>query len=192
MSPLELTALVVVAAWLAALTLLGLLLVRQVGLMTVRLDRDLHGAAPVEDGLAVGDPIPEPIRSWLDGRGGPQFILVLGAVCGPCRELAEDLDGRAIGSPVLAVISGNPGSARRLQEALPAAIPSMLDPAAHAAVRALGISTTPFVFEVRGERIAAKAALRGADHLERFIGEAESVPDEELLPVLEVKGHVDR
>jgi len=191
MSPLELTAVVVVAAWLAAVTLVTLLLVRQVGLVTVRLDRDLQGAAPVEDGLEVGDPVPEPVRAWLDGRGGPQFILILGAVCGPCRELAADLEDRSVGSPVLAIISGNPSSARTLQEALPAAIPSMLDPTAHAAVRALAISTTPFVFEVRGGRIAAKAALRGAEHLERFIGDAETVPDEELLPLLEVKGHED-
>lgn len=189
MSTLELVAMVIVAGWLAVLTVVALLLVRQIGLLTVRLDRDAQATAPVGDGLAVGQEIPEMMRPWLDEHTGPQFILVLGAVCAPCREIADELQDASLKSPVLALISGRRAPAQALRDMLPSTVRTVLDPDAEAAVRGLAISTTPFVFEVRGRRIAAKAALRGTDHLERFISEAEAVPTEELQPILEVKAH---
>jgi len=120
MTALELVALAATTVWLGVLTLVAVLMVRQIGLISVRLDRDQDRSAPVGDGLPVGTPLP--------------------------------------------------------------------DPAAERAVRALRIATTPFVVEVRAGVIAVKAALRGADHLERFVEEAESVSTDSLGPEVQTYG----
>jgi len=189
MTALELVALAATTVWLGVLTLVAVLMVRQIGLIGVRLDRDQDRSAPVGDGLPVGTPLPTEVGSLLEPSGdAPAFILILGAVCTPCREMAQELSGFPSSSRVLALVSGNRDLALELSELLPKSMPSLIDPAAERAVRALRIATTPFVVEVRAGVIAVKAALRGADHLERFVEEAESVSTDSLGPEVQTYG----
>lgn len=188
MNGLELTALLLTVGWIAVLTLTAVLLVRQVALLTVRLDRIGEEGRPVGDGLAVRDEVPAEVARLLPSAGeeDPSFVLILGAVCNPCRELLEQMAGIVPESPICALIAGRSPAATSMMELVPDGISCVGGPDAAAAVDALHISTTPFVFEVRSNRIAAKAALRGAEHLVRFIGEAESVSTSDLWEGIDV------
>jgi hypothetical protein len=84
------------------------------------------------------------------------------------------------------VAGGDQRLASELIALLPDAVRTIGGDAARDPIAALSISTTPFVFEFRDDRLAAKAAVRGFDHLARYVSEAESVPTSELWPDLEV------
>lgn len=80
----------------------------------------------------------------------------------------------------MALASGRAETIEMLTSAIPDWVKVVRDPEALAAIRTLDVVTTPFVFEVREGRVAAKAALRDAEHLLEFITEAESVPTSRL------------
>jgi hypothetical protein len=158
---------VLVVVWIGVLTIVVLLLVRQVGLVTVRLDlrRDLD--APIADGIGLGTEIGPSVARHVDAEKA--YVLILGAVCGPCRELALDLSQQRFAHPVVAFISGSAELAQGIADLLPSGMNVVLDPEALVAVQELEIETTPFVFQIEGGRVTAKAALRGAEHLLRFV-----------------------
>lgn len=173
-SGLDLVVAVAATVWMGLLSLVVVLLVRQVGLLTVRLDRSGDVAAPVDDGLEIGSAVPEPVAHALDSAEHElQYVVVLGAICAPCRELAADLGRTQIvdaDSPVVFLISGGSEElADDLSKLLPAGTQVLRDPLATEIVNDLRVQTTPFVFEITDARIAGKAALRGATHLERFV-----------------------
>jgi hypothetical protein len=192
-SSLETVALVLVAAWLALISVLVLLLVRQVGLITVRLDRARSAGAPVADGLAVGEHLPPEVTDRLPDtvaqtRG---YLLVLGAVCQPCRQLLDDLRDARFDAPVHAVVSGSTEHADAVMELVPDTMQAVTEPAATAIVHALEIESTPFVFEVKEGQITAKAMVRGAEHLLAFIDDgAAKGTDRGRAVRKEVKLHV--
>jgi hypothetical protein len=187
---LELVAVGLVAAWLLVLTVVAMLAIRQIGLLTIRLDRDRLDAAPVADGLAVGQPVPPEVSELLVVEPNqPAFVLIFAAVCGPCRQLVAHLADMNIDARLVAIISGRRELARALHDMLPSSIEGIEDPSAEHAVRALQISTTPFVFEIRDGVIAAKAALRDAEHLQRFVAEAQTMTNTEFRSELEVQTH---
>jgi hypothetical protein len=174
MSGLELGVAIALAVWIAFLSLAVVLLVRQVGLLTVRLDRSRDSTAPVDDGLALGSAVPAAVGRALDpADGGPLYVVVLGAICAPCRELAADLGRTQLVdavSPLLFLISGGSEElADDLAALLPAGTQVLRDPLATEIVNELRVQTTPFAFEIANARIAGKAALRGAKHLEQFV-----------------------
>lgn len=173
MSDLAVAALALVAVWLLALTVVVMLVVRQVALVTIRLDRGRDQAAPVRDGLPIGSELPPAAVEVVPAQdAGPSFLLILAAICGPCRELARSLRDLPLAGRAAAVISGSPDLAAELAAQLPDGIRVVLDPAAEAVVSELAISTTPFVFEVRDGRIAAKVAVQGPEHLSSFVGDS--------------------
>jgi hypothetical protein len=178
-------------AWLAALTVTVLATVRQVAIVMVRLDRDAGPAVPVDDGLEVGSRVAEPVtRHIAPVPDRPSFVLVLAAVCQPCHELAGGLVDVDTSAPMVALVSGAEGSlADELAGRLPPSVRTVTREDAGAAVGALQVSTTPFVFEIRSGKVAAKAAVRGLDHLKDFISEAETVSTAELWPEPKVVTH---
>lgn len=192
MSDVEVVAVTVLAAWMALLTLACLLLVRQLGLITVRLDRDNAGPAPVDDGPDVGAAVPAEVSVLLPDRDtGPIFALVLSAVCAPCRQVATGLAELSSGSPLVALVTGRSDAANDLASLLPADVPRVVGAQAENAVRALALNTTPFVVEIRQKHVAAKAAIRDPEHLIRFIDEADAVSDVELHSDMEVVVHAN-
>jgi Na+/H+ antiporter NhaB len=67
MSAPAVAALVLVCAWLGALTLIVVLLVRQIGLLTVRLNVASQALSLDDDGPEVGSSVPEEVASVLPG-----------------------------------------------------------------------------------------------------------------------------
>jgi hypothetical protein len=195
---LETVVVAVVAAWVVVLTLVALGLVRQIGLITVRLDRD-RGPAAVDDGLEIGEPVPEEVLSQVavdqDSLG---YLLILGAVCAPCRELVSDLRGRTLARPVTVLVSGQEDRASSISELLPPDVSVIYDLGDRQGdlAKSLRIATSPFAFEIQHGKVHGKAVLHGADHLLQFIQPtatpANGNANGALLHVQEVEAHAER
>jgi thiol-disulfide isomerase/thioredoxin len=180
---LVVAALVLVGAWLAVLTLVAVLVVRQIGLLTVRLSVAGRAAALNADGIEVGSRLPEPVTSALPelNEERTSYVLMLSANCEPCRELAHDLSGHLLEEPIVALVPGKEELAEQVAEMLPPAVKTVLDPLADELGQALDIHSTPFVLEVRGGVVTEKsyvhdgvsdflAFIRGGDASERTTG----------------------
>jgi hypothetical protein len=183
---LEAVAILVASLWIAILTLISVLLVRQVGLLTVRLDRERDSGRVATDGLKLGTVAPEPLRAVVEGLESPSFLLVLGANCLPCRDLVAGLDdGVSFDSPLVALVTGNEEIAAHLGRELPDGTIVVVGNTAQQIFDVLNLDTTPFIFEL-ADRISGKTALRSAAHLISFI-EGKGEPGNRLpAPSLEV------
>lgn len=177
------TALIVLAVWCAVLTLVVLACIRQIAVFGLRIDKTLFsGTEPVDDGLELGSPIPPEVTELFAGipTDGPSFLVLMSSTCTTCRDLAFELSDTTFDRPVVTLVAGRSELVDIIVAALPVSTTVVRDPEATLAAKALDIKTTPFVFEFRRGELAAKAALRGADHLKRFIGEAATVSDSDL------------
>jgi hypothetical protein len=149
MSALQLTALILSGFWLGVLTLAVLLLVRQVSVLTVRLDIAIQQFSPSNDWLAVGAPVPEEVTTALPQlREGLHYILALSATCEPCRDLVAQFDGQEVIRHVLALVSGPPERAENLIDFLPPSVEVIRDPRASSLLRSLQIRSTPYAVEM--------------------------------------------
>ncbi len=165
MSALGVTALAIAGVWLVVLTVLQLASIRQIAIVTVRLDREGAQSQPSDHGRPIGERIPESVVEVLDvDAGGVGYLLLLGANCEPCRELVSDLRVPSLPRPVTAIISGREELFAGMLELVPPTIKAVSDPTDEMA-NALDIWATPFVFEIEDGTIRGKAQPRGAAHL---------------------------
>lgn len=187
MSDLGVVALVLVSCWMAVLSIAVLLLIRQVGLTTVRLDRIRDVRAPVNDGLDVGKAAPEAVVDLLpETASAPTYFLVLGSLCAPCRELLADLRPDDLTHTTFALIGGREDIKDDVVSLVPMGMRAVTGEAGAAALRALEVSTTPMAFEVRDGTITGKAMLRGAQHFLSFVGESAGATKSPKLEIEEV------
>ncbi len=178
MSALAVAALVLVCIWLGVLTLVAVLLVRQVGLLTVRLSMTSQAISLDNDGPEIGDSLPEDVASVMPEEE-PAYLLLISAGCDPCRELVAELDGRRFQRPIVALVPGREEQAGQLAALLPADVRVVLDPEATRLAEALDLESTPFALEVEGGTVARKAHLYGgASALIEFV-EPGSTPSQE-------------
>jgi hypothetical protein len=176
MSALAIAALVLVCIWLGALTLVVVLLVRQIGLLTVRLSIAGEAASLDDDGPEVGTSIPETVASVLPSRGEERaYLLLISSTCTPCRELVADLRGEhRFEQKVVALVPGPEELARELAELLPPGTRAVLDPQATELAEAIDLESTPFALEVEGGTVTRKAFLHdGASELIEFVESAD-------------------
>jgi hypothetical protein len=180
MSGLAVAALVLACVWLAVLTLVVILLVRQIGLLTVRLSvvgrqaPDLHN-----DGPEVGSSVPEEVASALpEVRSERACVVLISAGCTPCRELAAGVRRHDFELTVVALVPGHEELADELAALLPPGVRVVRDPEAHTLAQALTISSTPFAVEVERGVVTKKAYLfDGASDLIKFV-EADKIPSQ--------------
>ena len=182
MSALAIAALVLVCIWLGVLTLVVVLLVRQIGLLTVRLSIAGEAASLDDDGPEVGSNVPEAVASVLpDGGVERAFLLLISSTCTPCRELVADLGGeQRFEQKIVALVPGPEELARELVALLPSGMRTVLDPQATELAEALDLESTPFVLEVEGGTVTRKAFLhRGASELVEFVESASGRAEQE-------------
>lgn len=178
-------ALVLVGAWIAILSLVVLVLVREVALLRARLDESSQ-AILMRDGPDVGRALPEAVRASLSGDS---FLLLLSAICGPCHDLAKELrTERPPDAPLIALVTGRRELADRIVSELPQWATVIRDPQAGQVARALNIKSTPFAIRVRDGRVAGKAYLRGTRDLLR-LAQAGQVSALAAPPQSEEVGH---
>lgn len=176
MSALAVAALVLVCIWLGVLTLVAVLLVRQIGLLTVRLSVASQTLSLDDDGPEVGSNIPEDVTSALpdleEDRG---YLLLISAGCTPCRELVVDLGEHSFEQKILALVPGREEQASELAALLPSGIRVVLDPEATELAESLELESTPFAIEVEGGTVTRKTYLHeGASDLIAFVQSGEA------------------
>jgi len=163
MNSLGIFAALVIGVWTGVLTLVVLLLVRQVGLLTVQVSR--KSPAIDTDGPKIGRPVPREVLTMLPRlHQGQTHILLLSATCGPCREIATALsrnNGNA--TSVLALIAGRAELAQELGAMLPPQYQVVHDPGASEVADALYIHSTPFSITVTDGIVSGKSYLRSAN-----------------------------
>ena len=175
MSALAIAALVLVCIWLGVLTLVVVLLVRQIGLLTVRLSVASQAFSLDNDGPEVGSSLPEEVTSvvpeLMEERA---FLLLISSSCTPCRELVADLQGEhrfeQNEQKIVALVPGHEEPAREMAALLPSGIRVVLDPDAARVAEAIDLESTPFALEVERGTVARKAFLHeGAADLVAFV-----------------------
>jgi hypothetical protein len=173
MSALAIAALVLVCIWLGVLTLVVVLLVRQIGLLTVRLSVASQAFSLDNDGPEVGSSLPEEVTSvvpeLMEERA---FLLLISSTCTPCRELVSDLQGeqRFEEQKIVALVPGHEDQAREMAALLPSGIRVVLDPDAARVAGAIDLESTPLALEVERGVVTRKAFLHeGAADLVAFV-----------------------
>ena len=169
MSALGTTALVLAAVWMGALTVVAILIVRQIAIVMVRLDRIGTGVMtlptyePMSEGPELGSQLPAEVARALPELGsGTSHVLLLSATCSPCRDMAEGL-GRADlaairkRSRVVALVPGRAELADGVAAMLPTGIRQVRDPQATALANQLSIQRVPFALRVEAGKVTAKA-----------------------------------
>jgi hypothetical protein len=160
MSALAIAALVLVCIWLGVLTLVVVLLVRQVGLLTVRLSTAAQTISLDDDGPEVGSGLPEDVAELMP-EDEPAYLVLISAGCDPCRELVAELDGRRFEQSIVALVPGREEQAGELAALLPSDMRVVLDPEATQLAESLDLESTPFVLEIEGGTVTRKAHLYG-------------------------------
>ena len=162
MSALAIAALVLVCIWLGVLTLVVVLLVRQIGLLTVRLSVKSQAFSLDDDGPEVGSSLPEEVTAVLpDQEEERAYLLLISTGCDPCRELVADLGGRRFEQNIVALVPGREEQASELAALLPSGIQVVLDPKATMLAESLELESTPFALEVERGTVTRKAHLYG-------------------------------
>ena len=175
MSALAIAALVWACVWLGVLTLVVVLLVRQIGLLTVRLSVASQAFSLDNDGPEVGSSLPEEVTSVVpELMEERSYLLLISSSCTPCRELVSDLQGeqRFEEQKIVALVPGHEDQAREMAALLPSGIRVVLDPDAARVAGAIDLESTPFAVEVERGMVARKAFLHeGAADLIAFVEE---------------------
>ena len=160
MSALAIAALVLVCAWLGVLTFVVMLLVRQVGLLTVRVSIATRATSLDEDGPEIGTTLPEDVAEVMPEKERA-YLLLISEGCDPCRELVAELGGHRFEQKIVALVPGREEQAAELAALLPSDIKVVLDPEAIQLVESLDLESTPFVLEVEDGIVTRKVHLFG-------------------------------
>jgi hypothetical protein len=194
MSALLIAALVLACVWLGVLTLVVVLLVRQIGLLTVRLSVAGEATPLDDDGPEIGSSVPEDVAAVLPDQAEEHaYLLLVSSTCLPCWELVADLGERRFEQNIVALVPGHGEKAGELAALLPSSVRVVLDPEATRLAGALQLESTPFVLEVEHSTVTRKAYLHeGASDLIAFVesgnGAAEKKSFVEITEKEEVEG----
>jgi hypothetical protein len=187
MSGVAVAALVLVCVWLGVLSLVVVLLVRQIGLLTVRLSVASQALSLDNDGPEVGSKLPDEVVSALPALEGERaYVVLLSATCDPCRELVSDIGERHFEQTIVALVPGREQMAGELASLLPSGMQAVLDPEASRLAEALKIHSTPFALETADGTVTRKAYLHGgaADLVEFVAPENTAARAESLVQVM--------
>lgn len=167
-----LLALVLVALWLGVVTLVLLVLIRQVTALQLALQQRAGESFSVDaDGPVVGTTVDEAVmdvlrRTDLDTDGALN-VLVLSSTCGPCREIVTAFEHeRAPHEPIVALVAGSglpsaelSGLAAQRFEAVVHGGP------ADEAAQALSIHSSPFLVLIHNSVVVAKTYVRSVEDI---------------------------
>ncbi|MDQ3381495.1 MAG: hypothetical protein M3546_14465 [Actinomycetota bacterium] len=169
MNDIELLASVLATLWLGILTLVMLLVIRQIGLITLRLDIASQPAVLPADGLNFGVRVPVDAVGLVPGlKNGLVYVLLVAGTCTPCRELVPHLSSVRTRGQVLTLVPGREEFASDLIQMLPRS-EVVRDPAATEVAKALEMERTPAVLEIEDGIATGKAHLFSAKDFQNLI-----------------------
>ncbi len=171
MSGLGLAALLAVAVWLAVLSLVALLLVRQLSLVTLRLSLVAPHAPADARGPDLGAAVPPDANAMLRRDGRPTVLLLLSGTCSTCRSLAARLGPRELGEDTVVLIGGRQSLATDVAELLPSGTDVRFEPQASRIAKEIGLDAVPFGLRIDAGTVSRKAYLHGPDDVLRLRGD---------------------
>jgi hypothetical protein len=175
MTGLEQAALIIAAIWLVVLTLVLLLVVRQMGLLTVRLTLIAPHSSADDDGPEIGSQVPKDVPELVALDGHPMTLVFFSATCAVCRTLAASLTPEFVGEDTLTLIAGDPALARPIARLLPESADHLFEPRASQVAQALSVESVPFAIRVEGGLVQSKTYLHSASDLQRLNGKRSGV-----------------
>lgn len=189
MSGLPLIALVTTAVWMCLLTMVMMIVIRHVGLLTLRIQA---GHISAGDGLLIGDRVPvDAIDVAPDLDKDLRYLVFLSENCGACHELAPQLDQVPNTTKLIALVVGeDERRTETLQKKLPAMIRSIEGESARRVSDAFRVHQTPQALQVENGIIVGRATLRTIDDLGQLIRAYESSDAREMaMTMREVHDH---
>jgi hypothetical protein len=167
MTSIEVAAVVLVAAWLSVLTLLVLLLVRQLGLIGVRLAA--QGTAP-DQSLPIGTPLPAAVTGVLPELADElAYLVFLSSTCSSCTDFARDLDMLDSDAPVRVFVAGVGEATDDLAALVPDQFPTIREPIASTVAEALQIRGTPIALQVERGILTGRAIGTRVEEIRRLL-----------------------
>ena len=193
MSALAIAALVLVCVWLGVLTLVVVLLVRQIGLLTVRLSVAGEATSLDDDGPEIGSSVPEDVAVVLPDQAEEHaFLLLISSTCLPCWELVTDLGEHHFEQNIVALVPGHGEKAGELAALLPSSMRVVLDPEATRLAGALQLESTPFALEIERGAVTRKAYLHeGASDLVEFVESGNGVAEKKSFAEITEKEEIE-
>lgn len=186
MSSIEIVAYSVVAIWLAATTLIMVLVMRQMSLMTIRLDSASPHMDPNDHGPRVGTILPEDTLVGPEFQSDKYVLALLSTSCSPCREFAESLTPEHVEGGVIIGIAGEDVFAGDVAELLPSTANVAKGESTTQAAVDLGIELMPFALRIESRRIVAKMFLKTPEDLQQLVyfgGRPDGLTDDDLALV---------
>lgn len=180
MSNIEVAAVVVVGLWLSLLTIVLLIVIRQLGFLMTGPDARADVKFDISnDGLEIGSATPEEVMQAVpEARSGSVALVLLSAHCTPCRTIASSLDQQLLnGHTVVALVPGRAELADSLIEMLPIEVRTIRDPEAVNLAGKMEVRSAPFAFKLEQGEVAGKAYLHEVGDLMRLM----SPPSKDLV-----------
>lgn len=163
-------ALVLGMAWMATLTLVLVLTVRQIVLLTARLDAARGAINMSADGLEIGLPVPREVLDVVpEADHDIGYVLLLSASCTPCRELIPHLAGIRSVATITTLVPGPKEAVESIVGALPQHYRVVRDPLAAIVAQHLALESTPFAMQIERGIVTGKAYLHSAKDLASFV-----------------------
>ncbi|MGH7717458.1 MAG: hypothetical protein ACREON_01255 [Gemmatimonadaceae bacterium] len=177
MSTAAVLALALVAIWLVLLSFVVVLLIRQVGLITLRLD---YSSRPEDDGLTIGSSIPPEAGVLLEEHAEePLYLFFASPTCAPCAKVIVDLDRYDFANRVVTCVPGSDELSSDFVSLFPEEVRVIRDPKASELWRAFSIKSTPLVFQIESGIITGRAyPMSGRDFARLVDARAQSDADE--------------
>lgn len=161
MSALEVALVSVAAAWLSILSVVIVLLIRQLDLLR---EWASEQGGPDGDGLEVGAEVPDELRPLISDRSdNVVYLLFLGGNCQPCREFAleagrSDRVSALEGScSIFAAVTGSDAQSDEVAALLPGWFRSLRRETATALLKGFEVQQTPSMFEIEHGKVTGRA-----------------------------------
>jgi hypothetical protein len=181
MDSLNTIALISGAIWLGILTLVMLLVIRQIGILTIKLVHVDTSSLLENDGPELGSPVPSETLTFLpELASGHTNLLLISAQCMPCRELVTELTHHRLEPQVITLLSGREELADELATLLPNNFRIIRDPDASSIAETLKIKSTPFSVAFQDQVVVNKAYVYSIDTFVDFVNQ--SVQNKEGTP----------
>ena len=164
MNSVELAVSIGLAAWVGLLTLGLVLCVRQIAVLTSRLERS-SGIRLADDGLPIGMSVPSGVVDVLPPD--LSVVLLMSATCGPCRDVATELMDET-DFPLTVLLPGGTEVAEPIAGLFAPEIRVIRDPFASDIARMLDITTTPFALAINDGFVVGKSPVNRRDDLTRL------------------------
>ncbi len=158
--------------WLLVLTLIVVLLIRQVGLITIQLShRQPANFDAVEDGPEIGSQMAEKVVDALPKLQElqPYFLLLLSSSCVPCRELASTISRLESRTELIVLLAGSDELAQGMTELLPKDLVVIRDPKATDLADAMRIHSTPFAVKILDGTVMGKQYVHQISDLRQLM-----------------------